>query len=236
MNRILLVSPTYESNKEIFKNLNMTEEDVLEPTKDCIQKLHAIFDAEKAEYDAYVIQKKRYKEFQQFMRSNTPIDAIPPLTLMHAMEGSWFDGPPKYKYGQIDHPPRLFVLFDDCLSSDCFRYNSGVVNLAIRHRHVMDGVGVSLAFLMQSYSTVSGLHRCLRENATLLLLWKNRQESQMKLIMDETLSNQDVTEDHFLEMCEYCWREPHGFLCVEFSAKDPAKMYRRNFEEYLSVK
>ena len=231
----ILVSPTYASNKEIFSQLNLQEGDVYEPTKDVVRTLMARLDAELQEWKVFDDQRRKYKAFRRLMDTDTAVNNIPSSVLLDAMQGGFFDSPPHYKYGDLNHPPRFYVIFDDCLGSDCFRLrSSGIINLAIRHRHVMEGNGVSLAFLCQSYAAHDGLSRILRENSTCLCLWKNRQEQQMQKIIEENLSTSDMTEDRFHELCEHCWSIPHGFLVIDHSVSDPSKTFRCCWDEYLT--
>ena len=48
MQRVLLITPTYNSNKEIFAPLKLNaDEDVLEPTTDALQRVISIVEKEK---------------------------------------------------------------------------------------------------------------------------------------------------------------------------------------------
>ena len=54
MQRVLLITPTYNSNKEVFAPLKLNaDEDVLEPTADALKKVISIVEAEKKDYDQY---------------------------------------------------------------------------------------------------------------------------------------------------------------------------------------
>jgi hypothetical protein len=63
--------------------------------------------------------------------------------------------------------------------------SSGLVNTCIKHRHVADGLGLSIAMLVQTYCAVGGLPRPIRENCTLLCLFKLKDQNQLKKIHEE---------------------------------------------------
>ena len=94
MQRVLLITPTYNSNKEIFAPLKLNaDEDVLEPTTDALKRVISIVENEKKEYDEFLEKKKKYKQFQKYLNSNTPIEGIPSDLLLSLMDGDF--GPPK---------------------------------------------------------------------------------------------------------------------------------------------
>ena len=157
MQRVLLITPTYNSNKEIFAPLKLNaDEDVLEPTTDALQRVISIVEKEKKEYDEFLEKKKKYRQFQKYLNSNTPIEGIPSDLLLSLMDGDF--GPPKYKYKDESHPPRLFLIIDDCMGSDLFKPRGGLVQFCIKHRHIADGLGISVAMLVQSYCAVGEAH------------------------------------------------------------------------------
>jgi hypothetical protein len=75
------------------------------------------------------------------------------------MDFDEFDEEPKSKYG---HKPVLHLVLDDCQSSKLFIPSSTnkLLNATIRHRHLGDGLGLSMWFLVQKYSTSGGLSPC----------------------------------------------------------------------------
>ena len=78
MQRVLLITPTYNSNKQIFEPLKLNEkDDVIEPTIDALKRVTSIVEEEKAEYDKYWEDLKKYKQFQRYLSSNTPVEGIP---------------------------------------------------------------------------------------------------------------------------------------------------------------
>ena len=75
--RVILVSPTYQSNAHTFKPLNINPDtDVIEPTKDAVQVIKAKLDQELKEWEAHLAAKKAYNKFIKEMQSNTTFAAL----------------------------------------------------------------------------------------------------------------------------------------------------------------
>ena len=118
----------------------------------------------KREHDEFLEKKKKYRQFQKYLNSNTPIEGIPSDLLLSLMDGDF--GPPKYKYKDDSHPPRLFLVIDDAMGSDLFKPRGRLVQFCIKHRHIADGLGISVAILVQTYECANnaGVARPIREN------------------------------------------------------------------------
>ena len=77
MQRVIIITPTWASNKDIFAPLNIQEEDVIEPSKTALATVVSRVEQEKKDHDEYLVKRRKYKEFQKTMRSATCIEAIP---------------------------------------------------------------------------------------------------------------------------------------------------------------
>jgi hypothetical protein len=186
--RVILISPTYWSNKTIFEPLNINEEtDVIEPTKEAVKKLVELVEQDKDEYDEYIKKKKLYQKYKKMMASDTPLWSIDPEIMMEFLEMGFFEEAPKWKYGDDTHPPRIFVIIDDAMGTELMNPKSGLVNLCIKHRHIAKGLGISLALLVQSYCAIGGIPRPIRENATLLAIFKCKDEKRI-ITINTTIS------------------------------------------------
>ena len=238
MQRCLLITPTYNSNKEIFAPLHLNQdEDVLEPTIDVLQKIIAIVEDEKKEYDKYWQDLKIYKQFRKHLDNNTPIESIPSELLMTLMDSNF--NPPKYKYpacvGSNPHPPRLFLIIDDCMGTDMFKPRGNLTNFCIKHRHIADGLGISVAMLVQSYCAIGGVPRPIRENCTCLCLFKSAAQHGAQLEKIHSEIGTDVDLEKFDKLFTYATSKPYGFLFVDFNPKDKEKQFRSGFDEYISM-
>jgi hypothetical protein len=237
MQRTLLITPTYNSNKEIFAPLKLEDSDVLEPSIDVLKKVISIVENEKEEYDKYWKDKKRYEEFQRYLSSNTPVEGIPSQLLMTLMDTNF--EPPTYKYpecvGNNPHPPRLFLIIDDCMGTDMFKPRGGLTNFCIKHRHIADGLGISVAMLVQSYCAVGGVPRPIRENCTALCLFKSAAQhgSQLEKIHSEIGTDVDLAQ--FDQLFTYATSKPFGFLFVDFNPKESNRQFRSGLDEFISL-
>ena len=229
MDRVVLLSPTYYSNKETYAPLKIKENDIIEPSKGSIKLLIGLVEAEKAEWDEFLERKKLYKQFKNDMEGHVPIQNIHPELMLQYHNNEFFQHPPTWKYKK-EVPPRVFIIIDDSMGTDLMKPSSGLLNFIIKHRHIGEGLGVSVAMLVQSYACHGGLKRAIRENTCLLGLFKATDENQVKKIIQEM---GDVDEDRFRTMFEYATSKPFGFLLIDFNPKDESKKFRANFNEYL---
>jgi len=234
MDRVILISPTYWSNKIIFEPLNINEEtDVIEPTKDSIKEVIKLVDSDIEEYDEYLKKKKLYREYRRVMKSNQPVNLMEPEMMMRFLDLGFFDGPPEWKYPDDSHAPRIFLIIDDCLGTELMNPKSGLLQLCVKHRHVSKGAGISIALLIQSYSCQNGLPRPIRENCTLLALFKCKDENQIEKIHQEI--GADVDLEKFDKLFKHATDVPHGFLVCDFSPKKPEYTFRSGWNEYISI-
>ena len=122
------------------------------------------------------------------------------------------------------------------MGTDIFTHKSGLINMCIKHRHIAKGLGLSIFMCVQSYSAIGGVPPPIRENCTVLLLFKNTQMAQIQKIYEEIGGgNEDLQWEQFMEMFNYATAEPYGFLMIDFAPKDPTKRFRKNFNEYLTL-
>ena len=229
IDRLIVITPTYESNKANWDALGIAREDVMEPSKDVLQKVMAIIKAESEEYDTFKHNKKMFK---QITESDQPINRMNPMLVKMIMDLNGRE--PEYKYGVPGNevPPRLFLVLDDCLGHPIYLPSAGLTKFVQSHRH-HHKIGISVAMLTQTYCTKeAGIARPIRENCTLLCLWKIKDVNQLARIHDEI--GNDVSLDKFDEMLDFATSKPFGFLTVDFCPKRPEFAFRANFDQYLS--
>ena len=63
--KIIVVTPTYNSNKQIWDLADVQEEDVYEPETGVIRQVLDKCNAEKAEWDQFLEKKELYKQFKK---------------------------------------------------------------------------------------------------------------------------------------------------------------------------
>jgi hypothetical protein len=234
LDRVFLISPTYHSNKEIWAPLNIDiNKDLFEqPDKQALDSLMAEIDQEREDYIRFMSEKILYEKLHRDLNDpNKSVDQIEDEVLLFADEKNWYHNPPKWKYANGDKPARMALIVDDSLGTKLFGPKSGFTNLCVKHRHVGEGIGVSIFILAQTYSTTNGIPRAIRENCTHLALFKNKDQNQIAKICEEIGSDIDVED--FLKLFQYATSEPFGFLFVDFSPKTPQQAFRKNFAQYL---
>jgi hypothetical protein len=225
IDRIIVITPTYESNKANWTSLGIDREDIIQPTKDAVQKVLEIIKQESQDWDTHLENKKRFK---QMVDSDTPIHKLPPIFLQALINSGGLD--PIWKY-EKEVPPRLFLVLDDCLGWDIYKPSAGLTKFVQSHRH-HHKIGVSVALLVQTYCTKeAGVARPIRENCTLLCLWQVKDKNQLARIHDEI--GNDVSLEKFDEMLKYATDKPFGFMMIDFSSKKPEYAFRSGFNEYL---
>lgn len=226
IDRILVITPTYDSNRKNWEALNIEREDVIEPSKDSIQKILSIIKQESEDWDEYLDKKKKW---DKIVNSDTPFHLMPPMYQHFIAEMGGQE--PQWKY-EFERPPVLFLVLDDCLGWDVYKPSAGLTKFVQSHRHHYK-IGISVAMLVQTYCTKeAGVARPIRENCTLLCLWKVKDQNQLERIHSEI--GNDVSLEKFDQMLEYATSKPFGFLTIDFNSKKPEYAFRSQFNEYLT--
>jgi hypothetical protein len=232
--KIFLITPTYESNRSIWDICYIEEENVFEPTKTVLANIKELLKAEREEWDAFLYKKEEYENFISDIRKKT-IDIIDDDTLLKYLTKGYLEmgyKKPQWKYRK-EVMPRLAVICDDSIGSDLLLPSAGLTKFVISHRHHAKGMGISVFMLVQSYCGIgnNGVARGIREQITLLLLFKCRDEAMRKKIHSEIGS--DIDLDKFDKFFDYATQEDFGFLMIDFAPKNKERVFRKNFNEYL---
>ena len=234
--KVYLITPTYNSNKQIWAIADIQEEDVYEPDMNVLKTIIANVEAEKAEWDAFLSRKKLLKQFKKDMKT-TPYDKIGSNSMLDYLENGFFDVGginEEWKY-KNEVPPRLALVIDDSMGTDIMLPSAGLTKFVIAHRHWGEGLGISVFMLVQSYTAGAGqgLSRPIREQTTQLWLFKIAQENQLKKVFEE--SDLEIDYEKYLELCNQVHSVPYNFLMIDFNAKDPEKKYRNGFKEFIKM-
>ena len=233
--RVYLITPSYNSNKTIWDIADIEEQDVFEPEVDVLKRIIKKVEEEKSAWDAFIAKKELYKKFKKDIQTKN-VDKINEDNLINYLDQGFFDNMINEKWiYPIEQPPRLCIILDDTINAPVMaRRSSGLASISLKHRHIASGLGVSLIFLVQSYSCNDGLPRVLRENCTHLLLFKINNEQQLKKIKDE--SDLPITDEEFTEICKLAFSVEHNFLFIDFAHKCPTKQFRNGWNEYFVLK
>lgn len=238
--RLFIISPTMKSNKDLMARLNIDEEDVYEDPDDvsCLDLIKQAVEQEAEDLDKYIEDLKKYNQLMKNLNSNKPIEMSDELlyTFFNPDTGNFEK--PKHRWN--GRKPLCGLLVDDCLGSRLFSKGIQRLNkMTILHRHIgglknMDGaIGLSLYFLVQSYvCQYGGISRCIRNNATSIILFKTKNEKELQQVVDECSG--EIEPSIFLKFYEYAIQEPHDFLFIDLhKKKEHPSGFRRNFNEYL---
>ena len=237
--RIFAISPSMKSNKEIMKNLKIEDEDVFDNPDDisCLDKIKEAIEAEAEDLMEYKRKLKRYNEMMKKINGNDSLFSVEAENLLEFFQNGMFQKP-THKWG--GERPCCACLVDDCIGSGIF--TSGIKKLnsmVIRHRHLgqLDeggAIGISLFFLLQSYKAAAGgISKCIRNNATNLLVFRNKNEKQLLEIAEEC--GGEVDQDTFMRIYDYCIQDKHDFMFIDFFKKDNhPSMFRRSYNEFIT--
>lgn len=127
--------------------------------------------------------------------------------------------------------PLLFI--DDMSYSDIYgtKKTNYLVNLALRHRHIGEGSGISLLFLVQNFKSVP---RGIRSNIQQFAMFKGCDLSVLEDVYEEFGGL--ATKDQFFQLyAQAVGNDPksHDFLMIDKNAADPDKTFRRNYDTFL---
>jgi len=234
--RIYIITPSFNSNKAYFgKYIN--EEDVFEPTKESIQQVISMVENDRDEWEEYIEKKELYNQFKK--DKNKPIHKILEDNLISYYNYNFWEEPPEWKYSK-EEPPKSCLILDDCLGSPAILQSSGLTKVATLNRHIAplqedfkgrSACGLAVMILSQSYKMAQGISRVLRENLSLLTIFKNKHQKQMESIVEE-LAN--VVDDNlFNQAYQYATKDKYGNLTIDFKPKCATLTFRKNLNEII---
>ena len=251
LDRLIIVSPTFDNNAFYFKGLPIDEEDdVVEPDEYTCQWIVDEIQQMADEYDDYHEKITLWKLLEKQLKSNIPISEITDELLIQFLDadGYLILEKPTYKYSHLNHPPIVHILFDDVQGTPVFARGKKSVDgvrlkciddIVIKHRHLgkrknkQQSLGCSLYFACQTYkSGNNGLPRCIRGCIKHLLVFKNKDEKSLIEIAEEV--GGEVTKEQFFDLFERAVQTDHDFLFIDlFPKKNHISIFRRNFTEFL---
>ena len=235
MDRLFIISPTVHSNKCALSLIKYDEDDVYEdPTTASLDAVIEKIEAEASEYEDYHEKLRQYNKYLKYMKTGQGY--LDEDDLSGLWDGGTI-GPPKHKYD--GKRPNCFLFLDDCQNGSIFGPKSKISNMTIKHRHIgqfkkLEGaIGITLIFAVQSYKSNSfGLPRSVRGQFTLLIVFRTKDEAEIKQISEECSG--EVAEDTFRKVYEHCTKEKHSMLYIDFHPKpgNPS-MFRKNFDTWI---
>lgn len=121
----------------------------------------------------------------------------------------------------FDIKPNSVIIFDDIQSQnqsiirDYFTFG--------RHKNT------DCFFIFQGYSSI--LKRLIRENANLLILFKQDHTSLKHIYNDHCML--DMTFEQFKNLCAHCWKEAYGFVVIDKDCELNAGRYRKKLDSFI---
>lgn len=232
--KCIIISPTGISNKVFYEDLINDEQDIISDVQNStIGRVIEIIEQEAQDYESYKHIKDLFAAWKKFERKKIDIDDIDPEMLLEFEKYQIWDmeEPPKWKYKDDTRPPLIHVMLDDCMGTNLMKSSGPLINFAIKHRHIA-GIGCSLYILTQSYIAVSSTPRSIRENATVVILFRVRDEKLKEQLAQEATPAQ-YSPEQFLEAFEYATGDDiHNFLMLDYSAKK-GHILRKNFDTLI---
>lgn len=159
LHRLFLVSPTYESNKDMFKGLPIDEDDIYHNPYDtsCLEDIISKVQQEMDDFKAYEEKIRIRKELNAAIKSThseSDIFKINPELLLSAFNYDIINqDPPPHKWG--GKRPVIALLADDCQGSPLLN-SKKFQHLCLRHRHIGDGLGLSIFMACQNFKAQTG--------------------------------------------------------------------------------
>ena len=234
LDRLILISPTYENNKHYFQGLPLDPiDDVLEPTLGSAQIVMDKLAEEGREYDEYYEKLKKWRKLQKDLKGNKSINSIDSeLLLMFADD---LAKKPEHRYG--GRKPVIVAFWDDCQNTPAFSPKSKLSYLTIKHRHVgltKDGaIGCNLMYACQNYTSNSGgIPRTVRGNVTILCVFQNKNAKELQDISSECSGECDAAT--FFRLHKQATSQDYGFLTIDFNRKKcHPSMFRSCWNRWL---
>jgi hypothetical protein len=241
LDRLFVITSSWESNKPLFDFLKLPidKEDVYNPDFEARETMEDIIEKvtqETREYDDYRHKLYLHNQMKRALRkvkTDRDIGNLDPELLIGAYNDDCIESAPEHRYN--GKKPVIGIFVDDCQSTPLFT-SRPFLNMCIRHRHIGSSedtrMGVSVFICVQNYTAQhGGIPKAIRDNVTLMMLYKTRSSSVLKTIMED-ISDQ-ITDEEFFDTYNKATEGDHDFLFIDWHPKK--HRFRKNFNEYIPV-
>ena len=241
LDKLILITPTYESNKANFKGLPVDEDNIIDPNDPtAVQQIRDIVDGERDMLDTYYDQLERYNELMKQIKSRRPIEEIDEDLLEQF--GEQMEKPKHYLDGR---KPVICCFVDDALGTKIYGNKSGLSNLVILHRHLgvskalESALGITMIFATQSYkSNVYGISPTIRNNCTSLAVFQTKSDKELQGIAEEVAGF--CTREEFMDVYEQAMtpcgcgcKAEHNVLFIDTSPHEGNSHFRKNMNKMI---
>ena len=238
--RLMIISPTFESNSELMNQFDNIETDDIYSDlddRDIMKKITEKIDQERDDLVIYHEQMKQYRQFMKMMSDNVSVISDDML-LMFYQDGKF--SPPQHKYGGRN--PFIGLWVDDALASPVLTGRK-MVNFCLRHRHTgafeddRPSIGCSVFFNAQNYRCQGGsIPRPIRNNFTNAIFFKSKDEKELDEISSEMSG--EVSKEDFRRAYDIAMADgDHAFLFVDLHRKIPEhpSCFRSRFDKFIML-
>ena len=240
VDRLFYVSPSADSNSAGLARLSkmLSKEDMYSDVNNVsiLSDIVSKIERERDEYEEYHRKLKKWEVSHRKIHSDTPLFHLRDDDLL-----TFHEGKPKHKWNGC--VPCIVIYFDDIIGSQLMMGKGAreIGRLCLFHRHLggftdpktPGAVGCSMLFNVQSWKTsVGGLPKALRNNLTLMLLFKTTSAKELADIAESV--DGEIETQTFLSLCHAAWQDPHDFLMIDHHPRDAHPSgFRRNFDTFL---
>lgn len=241
VDRLFLVSPSARSNKQFTDRLKgmLSEEDIYDNVDDVgiLDDIVKKVEKERDDLEDYLDKKAKYERLMKSINSRNPLFHLSDDDLLSAFDDGRFE-PPRHRWG--GRIPTLVVFFDDVVSTPITIGKGArqMTKLALTHRHLGQfqkggAVGLSMIWAAQSYRTAQGgIPKAIRNNLTLVLVFKTKSEQELQEIADEAAGQ--VDRETFFHIYNAAIQGPHDALLIDLNPKpEHPSGFRRALNEFL---
>ncbi len=249
---IYFITPTFDSNKSHWQQFDIEEENVFYPNRESIGLVLSKIEQDRDEFEDYLVEVEIYERFKKETKNKNSIARMEQENLLEYMDYGYVgeNGTinnkitrPEWKYKNISgkiRPVQSLLIMDDVLGSTALSQSESFTKLCIMNRHIAplsepygnrQALGCSVIILSQCYSTRQGIPKSCRENATDIIMFKNKQKDAMKKIKDELAGAIDEAE--FEQAYLFATEGKHDNLTITFNPDCPTKRFRKNLNQFI---
>jgi len=217
---VYIISPTIENN-QIFFTLGLKDEDVYSDFNNpdvALQDVLRKVDELAVAYKDKLLYKKAYQAYKKGKET---------YAMRVLLTEKRFEKPE-----EAVRPVPLLIL-DDLSHSRVYSTSrqNPMVNLALRHRHISEGIGISIFMLVQNFKSVP---RALRQNISVFAIFRTEDVGQLEEIYEELAGT--VTLDEFLSAFYEATKDSkHDFLAIDRFNGDFQHTFRKNWDQYITL-
>jgi hypothetical protein len=226
--RVILFSPTIEANP-IFNSLKyLDEKDIMTNYTD--DKLVEVIADIKYETDQTKDYQRKLALWHKFVKHSKKkpekIAQIFTPEELQELEMMGYEEPlkPLYPDGCV-----VFMVLDDLIGSSAFKSTgkSALTNLVLKNRHL----GVNILIATQSLKSIP---KPIRLNTSVFVMYRF---SNKKVVLDDLYIEVSsiLTPDEFEQLYDYCTKEDHDAMVLDFTGGDKINRFRRNFDERVKI-